>query len=155
MSRTPRIFCMYPKAIFMSMRSTPTNSTRTDPQPTFPARRILRVAPIDGFTAGRTLVTVEDKAAITTDQFERVVWLGHDMNGSADQAERCHLRLVSNAVSLMTVVVVQFPGRFPVKYFHLAPPCFNTRIDATLLPDFNFPCRLCFQQVINCCSVVV
>jgi hypothetical protein len=84
----------------------------------FPTTGVVRIPPIDGFTANLAFITVKGKTAIATDQHMIIPAFGNDMDGTADQADRCHFRLVSDAVAILAIMIEKFAGRILVEGFH-------------------------------------
>jgi uncharacterized metal-binding protein len=54
--------------------------TGADPQATDPATGVLRITPIDGFTARTAFITIKFKAAVATDKHLFIPDFGYDMN---------------------------------------------------------------------------
>ena len=99
-------------------RWTATYPTGADSPSALPATGVLRIPPIDGFTANFAFITVKGKATIATDQHMIIPAFGNDMDRTADQADRCHFRIVSDAVAVLAVMIEQFDGRILVKELH-------------------------------------
>jgi hypothetical protein len=97
---------------------TATYPAGTDPFSACPAGGVAWVAPINSFTARRAFITVKSKPAVATDKHVAIACLGNDMDGTADQADGSHFRLVSDTVALFAVLFVKLFGRIPVKIFH-------------------------------------
>ena len=64
----------------------------------------------------------EGEPAVATDKLMLVADLGDDVNRAANQADRCHLRLVPDAVAVVAIVIEQFFRRIPVKSFQYCLP---------------------------------
>jgi hypothetical protein len=107
------------KTLFSRNVVTATYPTGADSPSALPATGVPRISPIDGFTARLAFITVKGKSAIATDQHMVIPALGNDMDRAADQADRCHFRLVSDAVAVLAIMIEQFAGRILVKGLHV------------------------------------
>jgi hypothetical protein len=66
---------------------TATGPAGTEPQAADMTGRILRITPVNSFAATAANVSVESKAAITTDKFMWIIRLGKDVYRAADQTD--------------------------------------------------------------------
>jgi len=100
---------------------TATGPAGTGSQTTDTTGRILRVTTINGFAATAAGIAIEGKTAIAADQFIWIIRLWNNMNRPANQADRCHFRLVPDAVTFDAILFEQLLGSLPVNCFHFTP----------------------------------